>query len=142
MQITEPSIVVFHEKHGDRYFLVNNQEDLEALAVHMVLERAGMGYWYYFESEKPTEPKVSKAEGLKLGGRLTEASVLEWIDYERNLREYNYEQKDSETLDKIKGGWKSPEIRKLALRFLENRRDSEYEGFDVESPEEYKKDFE
>ena len=126
-------IVIFHEKHGDRYFVSNSQKDLEAVALKVVLERDGEGYWYYFDSEKSTEPKVSKADGLKLGGRLKEASVLEWIDYERNLREYNYEQKDKETLQKIK----TEKNGELALKFLRSRRDAEYEGFDIEEPEKF-----
>lgn len=145
MQNTEPTIIVFHEKHGGRYFMANNQDEMEAIAVHIVLERKKRD-WYYFMHEDgiPPLPKVPLEDATeeKFGKDIVRRIQQEWRQYNNSLREYNTGQKEKETLDRIKGGYNSPEIRKLALKFLYSHRDYEYEGFDVETPEEYKKDFE
>ena len=41
-----PVIVVFKEKHGDAYYLANNEDEFFAVFNHIFLERYTAGYWY------------------------------------------------------------------------------------------------
>lgn len=57
-------IVVFREKHGDRYFDASTAE-LKALSFLTVLrERVEEGYWYYRQYEQPTLKLSSEQKAL------------------------------------------------------------------------------
>ncbi len=137
-------ILIFHEKHGDRYFAVANQVDIEAVATKMVLERM-KGDWYYFIHEDgiPPLPKVPLADATeeKFGKEIARRIQQEWRQYNNMVKEYEQGQADKELLSRIKSGYQSPEVRKLAWKFLQARAVWEYEDFDIEEIEEYQKDF-
>ncbi len=49
---TYPSVLVFEEKHGDRFFHLTSEEDLRKAMNQICLERAKEGYWYSPEENK------------------------------------------------------------------------------------------
>jgi hypothetical protein len=61
--ISEPSILVIKEKHGDRYFNVPDDKTLFAVALMIVTARLRDGWWY----EKPSEEMVKRAVEAKDG---------------------------------------------------------------------------
>ena len=126
------SIVIFHEKHGDRHFIVNTMQELEKVALKIVLERNEEG-WYSFDYDQPVEPKVSVEEAKKLGMAGVVAAVeREWSDYKYNKKQYEDGIRLKAALDKIVKN-KDGEI---ALQFLNSMKDGEYERFEVISGEE------
>jgi len=58
--VSQPCVLVFKEKHGDRYFHVPNDETLFAAALHVLKERHADGYWYHKpeSTDKPELPDV------------------------------------------------------------------------------------
>jgi hypothetical protein len=125
-------IVVFKEKHGDRHFIVNTRQELEKVALKIVLERNDEGYWYDFSSKEPVEPKIKKEDAEKFGDNIANAITREWKDYEYSVKQYKKDKVLKDALEKIvknkDGG--------LALQFLESMKDGEYEGFEVITGEE------
>ena len=54
------TVMVLREKHGDRYFVVDNDEELHQTALAVVRQRLKEG-WYY----EPDEPKKSDLDYTK-----------------------------------------------------------------------------
>jgi hypothetical protein len=125
------SIVIFHEKHGDRHFIVNTMQELEKVALKIVLERNEEG-WYSFDYDQPVEPKVSVEDAKKLGMASVVAAVeREWSDYKYSKKQYEDGIRLKAALDKIEENKDGA----VALQFLNSMKDGEYEAFEVISGE-------
>ncbi len=126
-------IIVFHEKHGDRYFSIPTQEDLEKVALKIVKER-NKDEWYYFFNDKPKEPEVSLEQMNSMKeGAFKELAKSQWNDYKLLLRRLEKDIKLKELLDKVindKDG-------AAALSFLKSQGDGECERFSIEETESY-----
>jgi len=121
------SILVFKEKHGERYFLVPTVEALQKAALKVALERNEEGYWYDFDEEAPVEPKIKLEDAGKFGDNIASAVSREWRDYEYKVRSYKQSLCLKNMLDKIvkeKDG-------ATALTLLQEMSEGEYEGFEV-----------
>jgi len=121
-------VLVLHEKHGDRYFMVPTIYDLWKAALKIVEERNKEGYWYSFDYEKPEEPVIPREQAdLMKDCPIRRSIVKAWDDYEDALKDYEDSKKDEMQLKlllKSKDGLR-------AMNFLANRRDYEYEGFEI-----------
>lgn len=125
-------ILIFEEKHGNRYFIVNNRPELEQVALKIVLERNEQG-WYCFNDEavEPNKPKIPLSEAASYGN-LEKAIKEEWESYENQLKWYKKNKLLAETLDTILTKKDAP----LALRFIKELQGAEYEGWELVTPEE------
>jgi hypothetical protein len=74
--ITEPKLLVFKEKHGERYFYIPDDKTLFAAALKVLTQRHGDGYWFY-APEKPlaldftAEQVAALPENLRVPAELT-----------------------------------------------------------------------
>ncbi len=120
-------VIVLHEKHGDRYFMVPTLKDLEKVSLKIVSERYLEGCWYYGD-EKPEEPEISLKQATTMKeGALKNMVTDSWKSYKTNLKYYE-ESLISEQL--LKDAIKDSDGGK-ALQFLNNRKYNEYEGFEI-----------
>jgi len=100
--IREPQVLVFNEKHGERYFHVPNDETLFAVALHVLTERNAEGYWYYKPEpkEKPEAPDVTEEQIATLPKSLQPAAAQKLREYKRALRDYQDSVEDYESIEK------------------------------------------
>jgi hypothetical protein len=76
--IQTPGILRFNEKHGDRYFIYHNEEELHRACQHVMKERLNDGYWYDMD-DPDTKAEIEAAlEDPKLAYRF----ILNRGDYE------------------------------------------------------------
>lgn len=125
--VNQPMLLVFNEKHGDRYFNVPNDEALFAAALKIVTERFEQGYWYVEpeENEKPAAPDFTKEQIATLPESMREAAQKKLREYERSLHDYN------ELVDgyaRIKKAVDEKDGR-VAWEVIRDRCDAEYEGY-------------
>lgn len=124
-------IALFKEKYGDRYFIVHTRQDLEKVALKIVLEREEQN-WYDFDYEKPTEPTLTIEVAEKFGmSGVAAATKQEWETYKYNKKQYERGIVLKSALEKIikeKDG-------KTALQFLQELKGGEYEAFEIISGE-------
>lgn len=126
-------IVIFKEKHGDRYFLVHNREELEKVALKIVKERNEEG-WYNYEYELPTEPKMTVDAAVLLGMERVIAAVKEeWNLFSYNKKQYELGIKMKAALEEIE----KYNNGAVALQFLNDSKDGQYEAFKIEAGESY-----
>ena len=65
-QIKYPILIVFYEKHEDRYFMVTSEKDLMSVMLKICTERVAEG-WYRIEDVPDTfEEYIEKETGLSL----------------------------------------------------------------------------
>jgi hypothetical protein len=124
-------ILVFKEKHGDRYFDASTSEKELDVYLKVAKERIKDSYWYDTDCLVPNEPEISKEQIAKMkDSGLKTAAIQEWRIYETNLS-YVKECEQTEKLIKlVKKGDKQ-----AAKTLIQNRRDGEYEGFEIEETE-------
>lgn len=125
-------IIVFKEKHGNRYFDAATDEKLHAAALKVLRDRFNIG-WYYPPASLKEDPMAKiaeleealkvlkdsdlikqtkkKIEQTKREIMSRKEQVLEWLTIQKALEESN---------------------GKLAYQVLNFRRDYEYEEFDFE----------
>ena len=121
-----PKILLLREKHGERAFDARTREALYASALAIVKER-NKDRWYY----APEAPKLREEVPDDVMDRLPEAMRKKAKDdkhsnksnqkrYERDLEKWNLLQK---ALTENNG--------EVAWKFLQDRRDHEYEGYEL-----------
>ena len=118
------SVLVLKEKHSDRYFVVDNDEELFAAAVMVLRGRLKAGHFYYDPGEPPPGPDFSQADADKLPASLREAAMSQFRRHEDKLRSYAH---DKQEWDDINLACASADGR-AAWRILRNRGDHEYES--------------
>lgn len=129
--MSKQQIVVFKEKHGDRYFIINSPDDFKRICLSIVKERNGFGWYSHLDSQKePVMPSFSKEDISQLPQEFQSDASKTWSKYERDLRVY----KDFQFLINL---------RNLALegdgvsavKFVREMSENEYEGYEVVNPE-------
>jgi hypothetical protein len=126
--IREPKLLVFKEKHGQRYFYVHNDKALFKAALKILTERAKEGYWYYKPEEPPKAPDFTKEQIATLPESMRADATKKLQQYTDACRRYDAEVEDYNEIQealKTKNG-------KLAWQCLRNRSDGEYEGCSLE----------
>jgi hypothetical protein len=124
-----PVIVIFKEKHGDRYFIANNQEELGKICLQVLTERFDDGYWYY----KP-EPLGEDDKIIDIPEDLPEdvkGDIERRNGAMRNkIRSHKYAVHDYKLIEKAYQD-RDP---KAAYHVLQNRSAYEYEEMAIEYP--------
>jgi len=111
-----PKLIRFKEKHEYRNFVVDSQDDYHAILVQVARERLLEGYWY---SDEPN----GHPDMFRPNAHLSDAETIKQLLMKL----------DNPSLRK---GTKSDEwYRSQVARWMRDRRDYEYEGFDIENVE-------
>ena len=126
-------IIIFTEKHSNRYFYASTPEDLCKIAIKIFKERVEEDYWYKFETETPTEPEITEEDANSLRSSLKNIVLQEWRNYRHALRYYEETVKDKKLYDAAL----KDESGTIVLKFLKSRRNCEYEGFEMVEPEKF-----
>jgi len=128
--IKQPMLLVFKEKHGERYFYIPDDKALFAVALKIVSERFEEGYWYPEPGveDKPAAPDYTKEQIATLPESMQKTATATLAAYERSLREYNG------LVDEFKRIEKAVEEKdgQAAWQIIRERQRAEYEGYDLE----------
>jgi len=119
------TIMVVHEKHGDRYFLANTIAEAGCACRKLLRERLGL--WWENEPQKIEDirkPQMSKEDAEKLlSGALLKAALGEWEEYENLVR---YTQRQNEFISEVEEALAAESD--YAVCIIMSRASYEYEG--------------
>lgn len=126
--VTKPELLILREKHGEGYYLINNDKKLFEVSLVILKTRFNEG-WYY----DPDESEIPKASLTKEQiealpeGHVKQVAVREMNSIKREIRLYKESMKSYKN---IKKAIKDSDGR-MAYMCLMDRRDGEYEGFEL-----------
>lgn len=127
--VTEPSLLVLHEKHGDIYFHIPDEARLLVVALDILEKRDRAGYWYYEPDGPPKPPELSAGDIAKLPDGKTKDFALNAIR-EYNLVKRGYDN-DVENVAARKKAIAEKNGR-AAWQVLREHRDGEYQRVSLE----------
>lgn len=122
------SVLVLKEKHADRYFVVDDDEQLFAAAVLVLRGRLKAGHFYYDPGGPPQGPDFSQEDADKLPASLREAALSQFRRHEEKLRVYAHDKQEWDDINLVC----STADGRAAWRILRARSDHEYEYVQVE----------
>lgn len=132
--IDRPSVLVCHEKHGDLYYHVPNDQALCRAALSILRERLEAGHWYNDpKDELPADPNLTPEQIEALpAGPIRETAKREVASYQRAVRE------QGDAIEMWKNIHRAIEENngKLAWTILRDRSDWEYERVSIETLQE------
>jgi hypothetical protein len=131
--IEEPQLLVFHEKHGERYFYVPDDHTLFTAALKVLNERHAEDYWY-FKPDKPKAPDFTKEQVEAMPESLQSGAMKRLLEYSNELREW---ENDSENYNNVVKAVETKDGR-LAWQCLRDYSEGEYQRVSLErleSPE-------
>lgn len=126
-----PCLLKFTEKHGERLFLIMSKEDALAAFKAIFDERLTAGYWYISrEPKKPEKPSIP--------ADITDAKAMGSYAYKLNryddsLKTYENQLAEFYMIEKIR---ETSDVN-LIVRFMNARKDYQYEEFEYEQFENY-----
>lgn len=115
-QLSIPGILIFHEKHGDYYYICNTKEDFCKAAMHKLKARLALGYWYH--DDELDEEQIAIKEAAAYCGTIWEEPEL--------YQDKTWAEKIVATND-----------IEQAYVFMHHRSDHEYEGMTIERGVQY-----
>lgn len=133
--VRKPSVLILHEKHGDKHFLVRDDAEPHATAMSILRARNKCGY-FYFRPEKPKDVGITQKQYDGLPDALKPEAKRKLTSYARELRWYENESEWYETMLRVVESGDG----KRAWRLLKSR-DGEYERADLvpfQDPVEYR----
>lgn len=125
-------IVVFHEKHGESYYIYTSREEFYKIFLKVLTERDEED-WYSDEYDKPVKDvdmTLDQINAIK-DEKLKNFQMQRFKTYEREFKEYQEMLQMQKNIKKAiaeKNG-------RLALYVMEERRDGEYENFEIIEPQ-------
>ena len=87
-------VVIFHEKHGDRVFLVTDPFDFGNIAMQIISERNKYGFYMYQREdpiEDPIPPKTSPEQVEGMDDEVKATVRKKWDEYLRAKKTRDYE---------------------------------------------------
>jgi len=130
-----PCLILLGEKHEPRYLLCRHADELNEHLVKIVKDRSDDGC--YFEPQEPA--KFTVVEGVvleKLSENVRLAYKNEKRNHDRAVADYEYDERVWKqirfALDESRP---KDERARAALSVLRNRKNYEYEGFEIVKPE-------
>jgi hypothetical protein len=133
VKLGKGTILVFREKHGDRYFMADSREALGEACFKVFKERFDEG-WYASDFDEPEKPEVTRDELGSLPPKLQQAARDEIVSYERMMAGYKKQQEFAKAIT----GAVANGDRAVAIRVIESRGGYEYEGYRLEQCEDAK----
>jgi len=125
--ITEPSLVVCREKHGEFYFLVKEDEDVFRIALSILRGRLKTG-WYPAPGPKPADLDFTEEDVQKLPKTFQPDA---WRKFSVHKNELNWWLQETKNHGDIKQALAENDGR-LAWQILKDRSDGEYENVGIE----------
>jgi hypothetical protein len=138
-------IIIFKEKHGNQFFFIRTQAELERVALRIFTERLENGFyvdlsdnplkWYFGNSLSEYEKAEEKIVVVKKLIQDTEdeeivALLHESLKEKQNLfRQYKQAKRD---ISELKDVVKSQCGKKAWYYIVDRNDDGNYEGFDIE----------
>jgi hypothetical protein len=147
-------IIIFKEKHSDRYYIAETPEQKAKAFLKVLRERNAQGYWYH----EPTEPVVTlsdydraftelsdeevanlpeaiKAEAVQSRSRATRRQIGVQAEYKRDKFWWDQLQEllalpEDEAVTKVAGARQGVAFS-LAEDLLDAHADYEYEGYAI-----------
>jgi hypothetical protein len=126
--VKQRSVFVLKEKHAERYYVVDSDEDLFRIALNVVRGRLKSGYWYHEPGLPPPPPDYSEEDVLKMPKSLQAGARKKVQDYKQASREWDEENRGWLLVQEVC----SVADGRKAMEFLESRSDHAYEGFSLE----------
>ncbi len=121
------SVLVLREKHGERYYVVDNDQELFKVALNIVRGRLKEGHWYHPPGDPPVPPDYAEEDILKMPKSLQAEARKKVQDYKSRSRSWDDANEDWLQVNEV---CSSGDGRK-AMQLLESRGDWEYEGFSL-----------
>ncbi len=121
------SVLVLHEKHGNQYFVVDDDEGLFAAAL-TILRRRLMSDWYYGPGTAPAPLDYVQDDIAKLPPSFRDDAQRKLKDNVERTRVWQYE---SKIWEDVNSACSSADGR-LAWQILKSRSDHEYERVSIE----------
>lgn len=126
--IESPSLLVCHEKHGEVYFVVQNDEDIFRVALSIVRGRLRSGDWYCEPEGKPSKPDFTAEDIEKLPASLRKEAIRTLTGYQQALQSW---EQDNESYTLIGRAVETQDGR-AAWRVLRDYSDGEYQRVSIE----------
>jgi hypothetical protein len=127
--VTEPTLLVFKEKHGERYFNIPDDTALFAACLKVVSERLKEECWYLEpDGEVPKTPDFTREQIASMPESMRADAEKKLAAYIREMQEFNEEIAD---FAKIKEAVESRDGR-AAWQIVCDRGRYEYEGYSLE----------
>ena len=104
-------IMVFREKHGNRFFTFSTEEEKWLIACHVAKERLAEGWWYN------TTPASDQLDIFRPRVHMSDAEKIEYLLVRA--------EKPDMRKPGVSGAW----YRREVYRWMRNRCDYQYEGF-------------
>lgn len=130
-------ILVFEEKHGERYFIVNTLKDFKAVCKHVFEERLDQKWYANFDNggvDKPVPPDFDESVIPSLPPSMQEEARKKWNRYKNEVNSYNVQNRTLVLFEKAKTG--DPDA---CAAFVHYMRSAQYEGYKMVEPDEYTK---
>lgn len=121
-----PKLLVVHEKHGDRYFLLSSEEDFRKAALKLVRERVVCDFFRVGEPEKPSTQETWIDSHPSSAVR--KAALDEWRRYKLDLS--NAKVRNEASL--LAHAAIATGNGEMAIEAMNLHRDYEYEGYNIE----------
>jgi len=118
-----PKLLVCHEKHGEGYFHIPDEETLHKVALSILTGRYKQGYWYGLPSvpNPPTYDTKEKVDELK--GEIHGQALKLLVRYKGELAYYQQQKEQHEDILRAV----TFALGELAWEILRERSDNEYE---------------
>lgn len=138
-----PQLIIFHEKHGDGYYLVESREAEEKMFLQVLEERNQYGWYKWMKDYKPCRhtndpvPTYTKEDIMAMPDSME-------TEKKRLLAEFSKWEREEKEAQKIRTDWEKIQKTiqekngKMANYLLDEFRDGEYDGFEYVSFEHIK----
>lgn len=121
-------IIMFEEKHTNRYFEYNSVEKFYKIFLKIFNERYEQGWFKYGEVNKPKSLKMSVEEINALKDEdVKKIAQDKYDEYQRELKQYEQYRKFNETVERVSKEQDAP----AAYSILRGRNGYEYEKFEI-----------
>lgn len=124
--VERPIVLVLHEKHGNQYFYIPDEEALFRAALEVLTSRNKENY-FYFKPEIPN-PELTKEQVDSLPPALKKEGEKKYLARKELILRQKYE---AEEYESIQSTIKEKDGRK-AWRILRDRNGGEYERVSLE----------
>jgi hypothetical protein len=124
-------IIKFNEKYGDNYFVYRSREEFYKIFLDTLVDRYDQGWYHYNVNEPKQEITMTVAEiGAIEDLKLRKFQMDRFLEQEKEMRDYKEHMQLVENTERAYKE-KNP---KLAYQVLSERKDGEYEGYEIIEP--------
>ena len=128
---TYPQLVVFKEKHGDNFYLVDSKESEEKMFLDVLTDRLNTGWYSWMKEHKPygKEPSYSREDVEKMPDSMAkekDSFIKEISKWEKEQKQSSLFKSDYLQIEKSV----NEKDGKLASLMIREYSEGEYEGYE------------